>query len=416
MKLQYRIFLALLFILLVAIFGAQLLARYRGFQPLTEQLLKSRADVVMTIADELAVAEHPKGRAQKLQRRLRVYIELSPKPFPIHGKIRKKIQVDDQEIVVLHGPSSPMILNVQDGRREGYLMVKFPVDIDAPRRNIGVGLLWLGLICGMGSWLLVRWALKPLETATNAMNQIADGDLSHRVSDPIGAAGNAFNRMADRVDGLVSGQRRWLAAMSHELKTPITRLRLQAEQLDSASMMEDIEELEQLVETMVASARLQSEAVPLDLGNVDIEALIMTALGSVELHERNVNLELDDGLTMAGDWDLLLRVVSNILSNISRYTPEDAEIWIQSKREGERLRLQMADNGPGMSAELMQRIFDPFVRGEESRARVTGGLGLGMMLVKQIVERHQGQVFAERHESGGFQVRMLLPLAQAGDE
>ena len=122
------------FYIVVAIWSATF-ARYRGLA-LTEQLLSARADVVMTIADEIAVAEHPKGRAQKLQRRLRLYIELSRKPFPIYGKVRKRITVDEQEITVLHGPSSPMILKLQEGHREGYLMVKFPVDIDAPKRKI----------------------------------------------------------------------------------------------------------------------------------------------------------------------------------------------------------------------------------------------------------------------------------------
>ena len=194
----------------------------------------------MTIADEISESDHPKRRAQKLQRRMRLSIELSRQPFPNYGKVRKTIRVDDQDIMVLYGPSSPMILKLQEGPREGYLMVKFPVDIDAPKRKIGIGLLWLGLICGMGAWILARWSLRPLETATNAMNQIADGDLGHRVSESIGHAGDAFNRMADRVEGLVSGQRRWLAAISHELRTPITRLRLLAEQADSDSMLEDI--------------------------------------------------------------------------------------------------------------------------------------------------------------------------------
>ena len=207
--------------------------------------------------------------------------------------------------------------------------------------------------------------------------------------------------MADRVEGLVSGQRRWLAAISHELKTPVTRLRLQAEGLDSESMLEDIEDLENLIETMVASARLQSEAVPLQVSRVEIDTLVMTALGSVELHERTVDLQLEDGLVVEGDWDLLLRVVSNVLSNVSRYTPEDACVWIRGYVESQRLCLQMADNGPGLSADLMQRIFDPFVRSDERsqgywRFRAWHDAG------EADCGATSGTGFAERHDSGGL--------------
>lgn len=416
MKLRVRVFFALLIVLIITFVGVGFLGKQKGIHPLEERLLMSRADVVLTIATEIELSKRPYVKAKALSKRLGVYHRFTVAPLvDIHPR-GKKIEKDGRIVHVGRSAKRPMLIKVNLSGEELWMVVIFPAEKREPGQTLLLALLWLSIVCIVGSWALSRWTIRPIEVAANAMNKIANGELSHRVDQPIGMAGIAFNRMAERVESLLKGQKKWIAAISHELRTPITRLRLQVEMLDDQSLMdsmlEDVDELEVLLGSMLASARLNAEAIPLNIEAIQIHTLILDVLGDVELHEREIDLLVDINMSVEGDRDLLLRVFTNLLSNISRYTPKDCEVKIQILERQKAVYFEVSDSGKGVPEEFLPIIFDSFVREEESRSRITGGLGLGLMLVKQIIERHNGEIKVQNKPTGGLSIEWTFPLTQ----
>jgi signal transduction histidine kinase len=133
----------------------------------------------------------------------------------------------------------------------------------------------------------------------------------------------------------------------------------------------------------------------------------MDGLSKVDIGEREVDLRIEDGHRIHGDRVFLHRIIVNLLSNISRYTPDDCKIQFGFSSEEGWDVFWISDSGDGVSDELLPQMFDPFVRGEESRSKVTGGIGLGLMLVRQVAEAHGGSVKAENRD--GLRITLRLP-------
>jgi signal transduction histidine kinase len=413
---RLRVFLALAVALLGTVAGAWLLAGGAVLRPLTAKLVDSRASVVATMAEEIEEAKKPRKRVERLSRNLGIHARLSTRPPPApKGAKMATVLREGREIQLMRGRNTPMAVKLSMAGSElpeAWLVVKFPVDLEEPRRRILFGLIALASCAGLAALGLSRWSLRPLETAAGAMYRIADGDLEHRVRDPIGPAGSAFNQMADRLQGLIEGQRHLMAAISHELRTPLARMRLQLEMMEPgervSSLEEDLGELDSLVDSMLASARLEQGAVALRLESFSVLDLCMDALAKTDIGPREIILGIDAGLEVRADRLLLMRVVANLLSNAERYTPETTRIWMEAWEEKGSIWLLVADDGPGVPPGLLPRIFDPFVRAEESRSKVTGGLGLGLMLVRQIAEAHGGRVFARARDGGGLEISLRI--------
>jgi signal transduction histidine kinase len=412
-----RVFMALFLCLLGTVIGAWLLAGGGVLRPLTKKLIESRADIVSTIADELEQSSHPQKRLRQLSKRLKVDSKLRKKKPKEIERFKKRIEKDSREIFIMHGRESPMMTPISVKEKQLYLVVTFPVDLAAPGKKISLGLLVLAVCASMAAWGLSRWSILPLEMANQAMNKITEGNLSHRVSEDIGETKHAFNQMADRVEALINGQRQLIAAISHELRTPLTRLRLQTELLSEQGVTEshldrindDINELDKLVEILLSSAKLDQGVVALKISEVNINDLIMDSISRVELGDRYIKLDVESNLIVVGDAHLLLRAVSNILSNISRYTPVDCSVEIKSYSKDKVVCLDISDTGAGVSDVFLPHIFLPFEREEKSRSKATGGLGLGLMLVKKVVEAHRGSVEALHNKPKGLMLRVRLP-------
>lgn len=395
-------------------------------RPFFGQLVEERVDVAMHMARQVEASEDPRRTVNQLQRELGVDARLGRRPPRSMVHRARVLERDGREILVLRAPGSPIAVPLDDGPRRGWLMITFPADLDAPGRKVGVGLLLLLVLAVLGALGTSRWMLRPLELARDAMRRVADGDLSHRApagGDAAGQMGETFNRMAEQVEGLVRGQRDLMAAVSHELRTPLTRMRLQLELLRDAeggadparlqALEADITAVDVLVGELLESARLDQGVMALRLAPADVAAMGAEALGAIDLGDRPVVFSVPAGLVVVLDRRRVLRVLVNLLSNAARYTPADAELTLAAGVEGGWLRLQVADRGPGVAPADRARLFDPFFRAEASRSRATGGLGLGLMLVRQIAEAHGGRVEAEAREGGGLSVSVWLPMGLA---
>lgn len=395
-------------------------------RPFFGQLVEERVDVALHMARQVETAPDPRRTVHQLRKELGVDARLGRRPPRTMVERARVVEREGREILVLRAPGSPIAVPLDDGPRKGWLMITFPADLDAPGRKVAIGLGVLLALAVVGALGTSRWMLRPLEVASDAMRRVADGDLSHRAptgGDAAGQMGQTFNRMAEQVEGLVQGQRDLMAAVSHELRTPLTRMRLQLAMLRDdegradpariAALEADIGAVDALVGELLESARLDQGVMALQLEATDLGALCAEALGAVDLGDRPVVFAVPDGLDAVVDRKRVLRVLTNLLSNAVRYTPAEAEVTLSAEVQDAWVLLRVADRGPGVAPADLGRLFEPFFRAEGSRSRATGGLGLGLMLVRQIAEAHGGTVKAEARVGGGLSMTVRLPAGLA---
>ena len=295
---------------------------------------------------------------------------------------------------------------------------------------------------GVSAFILIRSGLRPLQDMSRTAAAIAAGDLSRRVEHTderteVGQLGVAFNRMLGRIETSFSSQqaseqrlRRFIADASHELRTPLTSIRGYAELFrrgaadrpeDLAKAMRRIEEeaarMGVLVDDLLLLARLDQgralERTPVDLASIAADA-VDDAL-AVE-PDRPVTIQAPASLVVPGD-DLRLRqLAANLLSNARQHTPPGTPVHVSVERDGTAATLVVADEGPGLSAEQAERVFERFYRADAARSRAQGGTGLGLAIVAAIAEAHGGHASVDTGPGQGARFRVTLPLATPRSE
>jgi signal transduction histidine kinase len=280
---------------------------------------------------------------------------------------------------------------------------------------------WLIILFGIGvavaiaAYPLVRRLLSRLEKLEKGVKRFGEGDLSARVpvegKDEVASLARTFNQSAERIQTLLTANASLLANASHELRSPLARLRMGIETLPSQvkgaqreELSRNIRELDQLIEEILLASRLdrQGETTAMRREQVDLVALVAeeAAYSKAELSFAEGALPI-----IQGDDRLLRRMMRNLIDNAVRYATVP-EINIGKASDGAVL-IEVADRGPGIPETERQRIFEPFYRASGTREK-DGGVGLGLALVKQIAERHGGSVICLPRAGGGsvFQVRL----------
>jgi signal transduction histidine kinase len=239
------------------------------------------------------------------------------------------------------------------------------------------------------------------------------GDLGARVQvegrDEVAALAASFNRSAERIAGLVNAHKTLLANASHELRSPLARIRMAVEMLKAdarpalrAELERDIAELDALVDEILLASRL--DAAPAPEAREDVDVL---ALAAEECARVDAALE-GETVTVRGDRRLLRRMIRNLLENARRYGAGSAIDVAVRKTAAGGAELRVCDRGPGVPADERERIFEPFYRPAGARERA-GGVGLGLALVRQIARRHGGEARCRAREGGGSCFEVLLP-------
>ena len=296
-----------------------------------------------------------------------------------------------------------------------------------PTAVISVLLGILTLIIGL---LLMRRMINPLSEVIAAAQAVSQGNLSARVpvrtsSDDLSALSDHFNHMADELERSDRQRRNMLADIAHELRTPITILRGRLEGIldgvyppDEAHIAPALEEtylLERLVEDLRLVALAEANQLRFELKPVRLEELAQTILGlfSAQAGERNIQLDLKaeaDLPEVMVDPHRFQQVVGNLIDNALRYTHEGSSVDLSIHRKENSVELTVADGGPGIPEDELDHVFDRFWRGEKSRARSTGGAGLGLSIARQLVEAQGGRITACNRSPQGFVVSILLPI------
>jgi signal transduction histidine kinase len=283
------------------------------------------------------------------------------------------------------------------------------------------------LIIGM---LLMRRMINPLSEVIAASQAVSQGDLTARVpvdarNDDLSALSDHFNHMADELERSDKQRRNMLADIAHELRTPITILRGRLEGIldgvyppDEAHIAPALEEtylLERLVEDLRLLALAEANQLRFELKPVRLNELAETILSLfyAQAGERNVQLNLEaeaDLPEVMVDPQRFQQVIGNLIDNALRYTPEGSTVNLSIHRQEDIVELSVADGGPGIPEDEIAHVFDRFWRGEKSRARSTGGAGLGLSIARQLVEAQGGKITARNHSPRGFEVQITLPV------
>jgi two-component system OmpR family sensor kinase len=284
------------------------------------------------------------------------------------------------------------------------------------------GLGWMvalvGVAVALGVYPIVRRLTKRLEELQRGVQRWGEGDLSVRVAedgqDEVADLSNRFNAAAARIEQLVRSHKSLLANASHELRSPLTRIRMGLELMGDRpsraardEISRNIGELDQLIDEILLASRLDAKEA--DMGTV--ETVDLTGLAAEECARMDADLEVIEGtdgdvLTVRGVPRLLRRAIRNLLENARRYGAGETSVEIGSRNGAAEIRVN--DRGPGVPAALRERIFEPFYRLPGASER-NGGVGLGLALVKSITERHGGNVRCEDRPGGGASFVITLP-------
>jgi signal transduction histidine kinase len=297
-------------------------------------------------------------------------------------------------------------------------------------RGVAAALVGLGMV-----QLLARGMTSPLREMAAAASAMAKGDYGRRVTatsrDEVGELARAFNKMASELAEVDRVRRDLVANVSHELRTPISALQAVLENLVDgveppdaatlATMLKQVERLGRLVSQLLDLSRLESGGVPLQREPFLLRPLFERVVAESRLPARSapaqgVDISIDvtpEDLAIEGDAERVHQVVGNLLENALRHSPNGGTVMIRGTRTEDLIRIEVADEGPGISEQDAARVFERFYRSDGARTSSNGGAGLGLAIARWIVELHGGDIRADRRVPHGCRMVVELPRVSA---
>ncbi|MEA3332282.1 MAG: HAMP domain-containing sensor histidine kinase [Pseudomonadota bacterium] len=274
-------------------------------------------------------------------------------------------------------------------------------------------------------WPMVRHITRPLREMNRATEEIAQGclkiQLDEKRIDEIGCLGRSINHMAMRLDGFITGQKRFLSDVAHELCAPLARLRLglavmeksidDEQQQGFADVEEEAEKIAELVDEVLAFSRAELRPEAVTLISISVSEIVDRVMVREKWAGDHFQLRLEPDLMVKANAELLHRALVNLLRNGLRHGGSDRVIEISATRRGSGAIIEVRDYGPGVPEAELERIFEPFYRLEPDRNRRSGGSGLGLAIVKTCIEACQGKVRASNVTPSGLSVTIELPVA-----
>ncbi|MBO1438483.1 ATP-binding protein [Meiothermus sp. CFH 77666] len=288
----------------------------------------------------------------------------------------------------------------------------------------------LGVVVAL---VFARRIARPIEAISAAASRLAQGQLSVRIPDPRGQDEVArlardFNHMAASLERLEAERKAMIADIAHELRTPLTVMQGRLEAIQDGVLPLERAEIDRLHHQTGLLSRLVEDLRTLSLADAGRLNLVLRELDLAEwtrrvasgfqaaLEARQIRLALNlpaHPVLVQADPDRLVQVIGNLLHNALAHTPVGGEVALEVSADTTHAYLKVHDSGPGIPEESLNKVFDRFYRAEASRSRATGGSGLGLSIVKALVELHGGQVVAQNHPMGGALFQVKLPLRTA---
>lgn len=295
-----------------------------------------------------------------------------------------------------------------------------------PLSALGITLIVLTVL----SVLLTLSITRPLGRLRGAVHDLGQTSYQqHSLAqlgqrrDEFGLLARDFNRMGSRLQGLISSQRQLLRDVSHELRSPLARLRIALALAERASpeereklwprLIKECDRLEALISEILALARLDAE--PGKAQPIDLPRMLKKLQDDAQLSapEQQIQIKLDTSVHLTGWPQMLERAVDNLLRNALRFNPADQPIEIIVQRTGENASIDVRDHGPGTAAENLSQLGEPFFRAPGQSAP---GHGLGLAITRRAAQRLGGSLTLSNHPQGGFNARLSLPLLDEGEQ
>lgn len=295
--------------------------------------------------------------------------------------------------------------------------------------SIAAGLV----VAAVGGWFIAGNILGPIDRVTLTAQKITRArDLGRRIevpatADEVGRLAMTFNEMLARIEELFRAQQRFVADVSHELRSPLTAVRGNLDLLKRGAA-EDAAERSQMIEAMDSeTARMsrlvgdllllarQDSGVPIAKQTIELDTMMLEVYRHAQLTAKGVTLALgaEDQAIIVGDRDRLKQVLLNLVDNAIKYTPQGGKVTVSLAKEDAWVKIAVHDTGIGIAAENIPNLFDRFYRVDKPRSRDAGGTGLGLAIAKSVVEAHNGKITVESQLGKGSTFTVWLPLAES---
>ena len=305
--------------------------------------------------------------------------------------------------------------------------------IDAFQRVFAMVMAALFVLAAGIGWFMARRVLTGVENVTRTAQRISGGSLTERVpvrgrEDEIDRLAVTFNGMLDRIQTLVTGIKEMTDNIAHDLKSPITRIRGQAElaltgggrqgdyEAMAGSAIEECDRLLEMIDTMLFISRTEAGVTQPQCQEMDLTAVVGDACRLFEAlaEEKGIRLSCDtpETLPLSGDTRLLQRMLANLLDNAIKYTPSGGAVSVSTRRDSlQRVVIEVGDTGPGISEADLPHIFERFYRGDPSRSQA--GAGLGLSFARAVARAHGGEIAVSSSSPGGSVLTVSLPCNPA---
>ena len=418
-------------------------SRVEHWQEGAESLARKRVDWVADRIDETGAIEgrggHGGGRGRHLTE---IFIfdgegrEVMGRPAPEPARdLARRVAAGGEEEAERRGGLHLVARPVSDPEGKTLVVVGAlhrpprAVDLLEPRA-LWLRLAVLALVVGALSFWLARYLSAPVGSLRRATQRLSAGDLSARVGEPvdrrsdeIGGLARDFDEMAERLESLLGSQRRLLRDVSHELRSPLARLRVALELArdragkGAGDPLDRIDReagrLDTLIGQLLLLERLEAGEPETEVAAFDLTALLSEVVDDASFEAapagRVVRLGSYPPCSMLGHPGLMRSAFDNVIRNAIRHTPEGSEVEIELQVEGTKASVSIRDHGEGVPDGHLETLFEPFARVADARERTTGGAGLGLAITRRAVEIHGGTVTARNHPDGGLEVAIHLP-------
>jgi two-component system sensor histidine kinase CpxA len=295
-----------------------------------------------------------------------------------------------------------------------------------------IRLLFLLAISSLACWLLAKSFSRPLIAIQKATEDIGQGKLTTRIekfdqrSDEFGALARSFNQMAEQLENNISAHQRLLGDVSHELRSPLTRLQLavalaeknignaQEQQKHLTRCETEVDRLDEMIADVLTLSRLEHSHNAFTADKIELSKLVEQVIQDCQYfaNSKNISINLKDDTHCAifADSKLLTSAISNIINNAVKYSPIDEVVTVALNQQNNQIELTVSDQGIGVPDETITQLFSPFFRVADGRERSSGGTGLGLAIAQQAIQLHQGEVYAKNRLPKGLKVTIKLPV------
>jgi signal transduction histidine kinase len=337
-------------------------------------------------------------------------------PLPESMELKK---INENPMTYYGRHDGRIFLIVESGRRRYMFDLMRPY---AQQRFVEEKIVFLIVLLScilLFGYIAIRWLLKPVLWLNDGVQQVSSGNLDYRMPvkrhDEFGKLAAAFNSMTGRIKEMLHARERLLLDVSHELRSPITRMKVALEFIPGTEatrgMQADLRDMETMISDILETQRLASPYGQLNLEETDFEELVREVVEAYVDSTPAVLLEnVQSGGTVILDRKRMKTVLKNVVDNALKYSdPSGPPVRIDLLRRSAQAILQVRDTGCGIPSRDLPHIFEPFYRVDTSRSKHTGGYGLGLSICKIIMEAHRGSITVESEPGQGTTVTMLLP-------